>query len=344
MFKTKIRYLSLFSGIEAATVAWEPLGFEPVAFAENAKAPAQLLKENYPSVPNLGDVTRITESDIKALGTIDLVIFGSPCQDLSIAGKRAGMAGERSGLFYDAIRIIQWAREHNRLRFALWENVKGALSSQQGRDFASVVGELAGCSNFSVPENGWGKEGAALGDVGLVEWSVLDAQWFGLAQRRERVFALADFGNWSSRPPLLLERDSLRGDSAPSRQGEQAAPNQFSYCIGQPTQPYRLNSYVFTGGSSNSMRSKNGVACKVAEVSPTLDTTMPCPAKNQGGVGVVQDSYLRRLTPLECERLMGFPDHHTAALSNTKRYETLGNSMAIPVLRWIGGRIAQVFA
>lgn len=100
-----------------------------------------------------------------------------------------------------------------------------------------------------------------------------------------------------------------------------------------------LSSYVFTGGGSNSMRSKNGIDCKVAEVSPTLDTTMLCPAKNQGGVGIVQDDYLRRLTPMEYERLMGFPDNYTAALSNTKRCETLGNSMAIPVLKWIGQRL-----
>src|SRR5690606_8640255 len=103
------------------------------------------------------------------------------------------------------------------LRFALWENVPGAFSSHQGRDFAVVVGEMAGCE-LAVPGDGWGSEGVALGDDALVEWAVLDAQWFGLAQRRRRVFALADFGAWTSRGPVLLEPDSLRGDSAPSRE------------------------------------------------------------------------------------------------------------------------------
>src|SRR5699024_3201044 len=118
-----MRLLSLFSGIEAASVAWEPLGWECVAVSEIEPFPAAMLQHHYPSVPNLGDVTRITEDDIKALGPIDLVVFGSPCQDLSVAGRREGIKGEQSGLFFSAIKIIEWARKHNGCRFALWENV-----------------------------------------------------------------------------------------------------------------------------------------------------------------------------------------------------------------------------
>lgn len=119
-----MKYLSLFSGIEAATVAWHPLGWTPVAFSEIDKTASKFLAETYPHVPNLGDVTKITEEMVKSLGKIDVIIFGSPCTDLSIAGKRLGLEGERSGLFRDAIRIIQWARKHCGLRFALWENVR----------------------------------------------------------------------------------------------------------------------------------------------------------------------------------------------------------------------------
>lgn len=216
-----MRYLSLFSGIEAATVAWHPLGWVPAAFSEIEPFPCAVLAHHYPEVPNLGDVTKITEEQVRALGQLDLVVFGSPCQDLSVAGKRAGLQGERSGLFFTAARIVEWARTHCGCRFALWENVPGAFSSNQGRDFAVVVGELAGVEDVAVPPKGWGNEGAIVGDKGLVEWSTLDAQWFGVAQRRRRVFALADFGDWTRRPPVLLECESLRGDSAPRREAGQ---------------------------------------------------------------------------------------------------------------------------
>ena len=216
-----MRYLSLFSGIEAATVAWHPLGWECVAVAEIEPFPCAVLAHHYPTVPNLGDVSLVTEDQLKALGPIDLVVFGSPCQDLSVAGKRKGLAGERSGLFHIAMRIIGWARTNNDLRWALWENVPGAFSSNSGRDFAAVVEAMAGLAGVDVPPGGWGYEGAAVGQDGLVEWAVLDAQWFGVAQRRRRVFALSDFGDWASRCPVLLEPQGLRGDSAPSREAGQ---------------------------------------------------------------------------------------------------------------------------
>jgi len=212
-----MRYLSLFSGIEAASVAWKSLGWECAAVAEIEPFPCAVLAHHYPDVPNLGDVSRIGPEEIAALGRIDLVVFGSPCQDLSVAGKRKGLAGERSGLFHVAMDIVRWAREFSGCRWALWENVPGAFSSNKGRDFAAVVEQMAGLDDCPVPPKGWGTEGAAVGDEAMVEWAVLDAQWFGVAQRRRRVFALADFGDWANRPPVLLEPQSLRGDTAPSR-------------------------------------------------------------------------------------------------------------------------------
>lgn len=222
---TTMRYLSLFSGIEACTVAWHPLGWECVGVAEIEPFPSAVLAQHYHSVPNLGDVTKITDEQIAALGHIDLVVGGSPCQDLSVAGKRAGLVGVRSGLFHEQLRIFNATRHLCGARFLLWENVPGAFSSNGGADFAVVAGQMAGCE-INVPVDGWGNEGLALGDNGLVEWAVLDAQWFGVAQRRRRVFALLDTGDWPNRPPILLERDSLRGDSAPSRKaGENVAGN-----------------------------------------------------------------------------------------------------------------------
>ncbi len=199
----------------------------------------------------------------------------------------------------------------------------------------------------------------------------MDAQWFGLAQRRERVFALADFGAWQHRPPLLLEREGLRGDSPPVRQEKQNATRQLACAVNEPTNTYRMTAistyveddcastikardhkdatdlvgYFLTGGDSNSMKSSNpDAACKIVGVAPTLDSTTPCPAKNQGGLGIVHNNRLRRLTPLECERLMGFPDSYTSSLSKTNRYKVLGNSMAVPVLTWIGERLKQAIA
>lgn len=230
-----MRYLSLFSGIEACSVAWAPLGWECVAVAEIEPWPSRALAHHYPDVPNLGDVTKVTEEQIAMLGRIDVVVFGSPCQDLSVAGKRKGLDGARSGLFFTAMQIVGWARQWCDCRFALWENVPGAFSSNAGRDFAAVVDAMAGLEGTGVPPKGWGTEGCALGSEAMVEWSTLDAQWFGVAQRRRRVFAIADFGDWRNRPPILLEPESLRGDSAPRREaGQDVAGGTASRTRGEP--------------------------------------------------------------------------------------------------------------
>jgi DNA (cytosine-5)-methyltransferase 1 len=218
-----MRFLSLFSGIEAASVAWLPLGWTCVGVAEIEPFPAALLAHHYPDVPNLGNVKEITAEGIQSLGHIDLVVFGFPCQDLSVAGKRAGLKGERSGLFYDAMRIVRWSRA----RWAVAENVPGLFSSHRGRDFAAVVGEMAGCE-FDVPTDGWKSCGAAAGKDGLVEWSVLDAQFWGVAQRRRRVFLVRDAGDWSGRPPVLFERESLCGHPAPSREAREGIANSLT--------------------------------------------------------------------------------------------------------------------
>ena len=404
-----MKYLSLFSGIEAASVAWQPLGWNAVAFAEVEKFPSAVLAHHYPDVPNLGDVTKITADDIKALGHIDIVVGGSPCQDLSVAGKRAGLAGERSGLFYEQLRIFNEARQHCGARFLVWENVPGAFSINKGRDFAQVVGEMAGLRDVEVPKYGWGYEGAALGDNGLLEWSILDAQYFGVAQRRRRVFALLDTGDWESRKPILLERESVRGNTAPSRkEGEDSSSTVrggVEICGSLATKEYknegtngmsntsaklipviskslcahgvRLDSETETFvpvafGAQNSASQGDSVS---VEFSPTLDKSkVPAVAhydgeKNgylmdkptgplttmQGGgrePGIVTSTMqVRRLTPKECERLQGFSDDYTqipwrnkdvAHCPDGPRYKALGNSMAVPVMRWIGKQIDEV--
>jgi DNA (cytosine-5)-methyltransferase 1 len=226
-----MRYLSLFSGIEAATSAWHPLGWECVGVAEIEPFPSKVLRHHYPNVRNLGDVTKLTEMDVAELGPIDVVVFGSPCQDLSVAGKRKGLAGARSGLFFTAMQIITWSRLWCGTRFALWENVPGAFSSNKGADFAAVVDELSGLAGTEPPPKGWGTEGCTAGPEAMVEWSTLDAQWFGVAQRRRRVFALADFGDWAGRQPILLEPQGVRGDTAPSRKAGESVTHTVAPCL-----------------------------------------------------------------------------------------------------------------
>jgi DNA (cytosine-5)-methyltransferase 1 len=224
-----MRYLSLFSGIEAAAVAWAPLGWQCAAVAEIEPFPCALLAHHFPGVPNLGDITRISRGQIDALGPIDLVVGGFPCQDLSVAGKRAGMgegSATRSALFWDALRIADWSGA----RYVVIENVPGLFSSSDGRDFAAVAGALAGCQ-FDVPPDGWANAGAAAGPNGLVEWRTLDAQFVrveshprAVPQRRRRVFIVRHSGDWARSAPVLLERESLHGHPAPRREaGERIA-------------------------------------------------------------------------------------------------------------------------
>lgn len=220
-----MRFLSLFSGIEAASAALKHLGWTCVGVAEIEPFPCAVLRHHYPDVPNLGDVTKVTQADIDKLGRIDVVVWGSPCQDLSIAGKRRGLDGERSGLFGVGWSIVQMARK-NGCRFSLWENVPGAFSTNGGRDFMRVVATMGGLESFDPPR--FGTEGVAVGPNGFVEWATLDAQWFGVAQKRRRVFALADFGDWSRRPPILLEPESLRGDSPPRREAGKKVAGTFT--------------------------------------------------------------------------------------------------------------------
>lgn len=214
------------------------------------------------------------------------------------------------------MEIIRYARKNNGLRFALWENVPGSFSSNKGADFSAVVEQMAGLENIGVPENGWGKEGAAVGSNGLLEWSVLDAQFFGLAQRRKRVFALLDFGDWESRRPVLLEPEGLRGDTSPSREtgqsatadvgasatkrgfdkqriGQYADNNVASTCAARDYKDatdlvVEKAVYSFDSLSSNSMKSKNPHSgCRQVELAKYLDTSNGCPSKNQGGIAVV---------------------------------------------------------
>jgi DNA (cytosine-5)-methyltransferase 1 len=423
-----MKFLSVCSGIEAASVAWNPLGWEAEALSEIEPFPCQVLKHHYPHVPNLGDMTKFKEWN---LGPIDLFCGGTPCQSFSVAGLRKGLDDPRGNLMLTYLAIADKFRP----RWLVWENVPGVLSSNGGRDFGSFLGGLG--------QLGYG-----------FAYRVLDAQYFGVAQRRKRVFVVGYLGDWRPAAAVLFERDSLCGNPAPSREkGKdtsfcltrgssqrfdaesetmipmavpevmatllsstagisrpgnavtehetyipmQAIPIDSMNHLGRNSENHSLGDFV-PGAPSYTLTKQHSHA--VAQPIP-FDTTQITSSKNfskpktgdpchplasgahapaialaentigrkpenggngdgftEGGPmytlnatgvhGVSTKLAVRRLTPVECERLQGFPDHYTDIKPKGKptpdgpRYKALGNSWAVPVARWIGERIMMV--
>lgn len=388
-----MRYGSVCSGIEAASVAWESLGWQASFLSEIEPFPRSVLAHHYPNTPLHGDFTTIKDGDYEP---IDLLVGGTPCQSFSVAGLRAGLDDPRGNL------MLEFGALAKRLRptWLVWENVPGVLSSNGGRDFGSFL--------------------AMLGQLGYgFAYRVLDAQYFGVAQRRRRVFVVGYLGDWRRAAAVLFESDCLRGNPAPSREaGKEAASDarsRVAKCLTAKSN-MRLNGtdedFVTYGIPGNwigrkpenggnavepmidvapcqTKTDRHGVAYSVAlrgreggataelgdetagclrassgggdkpHVLTVHGTQDPCVSdrtafalgRNNGGENaVMQQMAVRRLTPTECERLQGFPDNYTQVPHRNKpaadgpRYKALGNSMAVPVMKWIGERIAAVEA
>jgi DNA (cytosine-5)-methyltransferase 1 len=447
-----MRYLSVCSGIEAATSAWHHLGWEPVAFSEIEPFPSAVLKHHYPNVPNWGDMTQYkTWPD----ATIDVLVGGTPCQSFSIAGLRKGLEDPRGNLMLTFLGIA----DRYRPKYIVWENVPGVLSSNAGRDFGSFLG--------------------ALGELGY-GWAyrVLDAQWFGVAQRRRRVFVVGCLGDQRRAAEVLFKSEGVSRNPAPSRKARKGtaanaeasvAPGSADVCgtlgsemskqvsnqmLNQPESwfhpvlmrqregkdgggkgpliseeksltlatsndqvlavPFRETADALTaaygtkwngnasadngslfaaqpvniyGGNKRADRPDGGFYVRTdEETSKCLDAASGLnPTCSQGGTAVMQpvatvtdmrglgDGHVaptlraketandfapmlqtamqvRRLTPVECERLQGFPDNFTRIPWKKKpaedcpdgpRYKALGNSMAVPCMKWIGERIGR---
>ena len=398
-----MKFGSVCSGIEAASVAWHPLGWRAQWLAEIDNFPSKVLAHHYPETPNYGDFTNITTD----AGEIELLVGGTPCQSFSLAGLRGGLSDDRGNLALEFIRLA----DRFRPRWIVWENVPGVLSSNGGRDFGSILGALVNV--------GYG-----------FAYRVLDAQFFGVPQRRRRVFLVGHLGDWRLAAAVLFERESLRGNPAKIRKARKEAATysiqSTAICRAPTSGPggagisegvsYTLDcrephAVVSVNGSlSHTLRaegfdaSEDGtgrgtpiVAFDTTQITsktnrsnplpgdpchplaagahppaiafhPTQDpifgAVSPCLSKSVDGMGVahcltahaakggdpstdnytVQDYRVRRLTPRECERLQGFPDDYTAipGASDSARYRALGNSMAVPCMRWIGRRIADV--
>jgi site-specific DNA-cytosine methylase len=222
----QVRYLSVCSGIEAASVAWEPLGWEPAAFAEVEKFPSAVLAHHWPQVPNMGDMTRHESWN---LGAINLLVGGTPCQSFSVAGLRKGLHDPRGGLMLTFLEIAQ----RQRPRWIVWENVPGVLSSHGGRDFGAFLGAL-GALGY-----GWA-------------YRVLDAQWFGVAQRRRRVFVVGCLGDGAAAATVLFESESVCRNPAPSREARERTAAFAPSSIGDYRQGH--GTLRATGGDTGGQR------------------------------------------------------------------------------------------
>jgi DNA (cytosine-5)-methyltransferase 1 len=352
-----MKYLSLCSGIEAATVAWHPLGWEAVAYSEIERFPSEVLAHHYPSTPNLGDMTKFKEWSIES--NVDLLVGGTPCQSFSVAGLRKGLDDPRGNLMLTYLAIA----DKYRPRWLVWENVPGVLSSNGGEDFGTFLGGLG--------ELGYG-----------FAYRVLDAQYFGVAQRRRRVFVVGHLGDWRRAAAVLFERHSLQGHPAPSREkGQAIAPSvttgppfsrtgndrvecEAMVVAASPDGNHTVGTLMardYKGIGNQDLQETHGhepivmqpIPFGVSEkpdVGHCLRSGASKADKHESTTYVAQSMAVRRLTPVECERLQGFPDSYTDIKSKNKptpdgpRYKALGNSMAVPVMAWIGQRIEQVEA
>ncbi|EBN6592229.1 Dam family site-specific DNA-(adenine-N6)-methyltransferase [Salmonella enterica] len=468
-----MRYGSVCSGIEAASVAWESLGWQPAWFAEIEAFPSAVLAHHWPDVTNLGDMTGIAAAvhagDVEAP---DMLVGGTPCQAFSIAGLRYGLADKRGQLSLSYVELANAIDDKRRERgeeeaITVWENVPGVLSSKDNA-FGCFIGALAGESCELQPAGGkWPNAGCVYGPSRIVAWRVLDAQFFGVAQRRRRVFVVASARKEFDPAEVLFEFDSLRRDTPPRREPQTAVTTDTGSGIeggshwDNPANPHptlnQENNIGGIGASNQEVFSQRGaglVSGAYSDISRTLlakendstaedldtyilaygggntggniDVATACTAhgvrmdfdtetfavhgtqdpdtnhelahtlgrnhgqenviitepytiairgreegstvevRNDGtanalltpnggragmGVGAVGwGMQVRRLTPIECERLQGFPDNHTliswrgkdaADCPDGQRYKAIGNSMAVPVMRWIGERIAE---
>lgn len=347
-----MRYASVCSGVEAATLAWEYLGWKPVWFSEIDPFPCTILKERFPNVPNLGDMTKIKGENYH--GTVDLLVGGTPCQGFSLAGKQEGLRDERSVLCLTYVELLKTMRP----RWFVWENVPGVFSSGKGEDFKAFI--------RAIEKSGYS-----------CAWRVLDAQYVrvdgyprAIPQRRRRVFVVGhSSGKWEYPAEVLFEPQIFSRDIAPCRKKW------------KETAPTAGRSVEKTSGDGKERtiicRANDHINAEyVYDVGTTLKAQMmKCPpiilndqggkvmaiehggnaatlrANTHGNEQIVCLNTVRRFTPIECERLMGFPDNWTRIQWKGKpekdcpdgpRYKACGNSMCVNVMRWIDMRIENV--
>ena len=324
MKKIKINHLDLFSGIGGFHLAFEKSGFDVSSyFSEIDKYAIDVYKNNFKNSNYVGSVTDVRAKD---LPKIDAITFGSPCQDFSLAGKRKGMEGDRSSLITEAIRLIDECRP----RFFIWENVKGTFSSNNGEDFWAIIQAFTNIGGYRL------------------EWQLLNTKWF-LPQNRERIYLVGYLGNGSGGEvfPISKVVESFI---------EKGRGNKF---IDVYNKKYRNESPTLADPCHNNIRLQvgdyrydEGFRWRKDNNSPTLhlksnEILVKSATKKGYEEAVVFKNKIRRLTPIECERLQGFPDNWTeygesGKISDTQRYKMCGNAVTVDVVEAVAKNIIKV--
>lgn len=386
-----MRVLSLFSGVGGMDLGLQRAGHQIVGLCEIDRHARSVLRRHHPDAPIHDDVTTLEGEEWR--GRVDVVAGGSPCQDLSVAGRRDGLDGARSGLFWHQCRIA----DTSSAPWVIWENVVGALSSSGGSDFASVLWGLTG-THPGMPDGArWQSQGVVVGPKRWAAWRVLDAQWFGVPQRRRRLFVVAGPRD-VCRPEILLECEGMFGDTPTRPQAEQ----EIAGTLGTRPQRDDLDNhgaYVVESVDSP-MAFVKAKRARSVDDDESWQSDRPAPTLNQfdnghetratvlavepvsfrwhssgragfdirsdhvgtltvgSGLGIPSppgvmtssddQTTVRRLTPRECERLMGFPDDWTRwnaeghEQADSHRYKQCGNGVVTPVTEWIGRRLMEV--
>jgi DNA (cytosine-5)-methyltransferase 1 len=354
---------SLFSGIGGFELGFAAQGFDVSWCAEKDPHCRKVLSNHFPESRIYGDITEIDET---LLSKVDVITGGFPCQDLSIAGKRMGLAGQRSSLFYEFERFIRATSP----RFVVAENVPGLLSSNSGRDFGFVLHEMV---------ERWGCKSIA--------WRILDSQFFGVPQRRKRIFIVGDLRGECAAEVLDLSKSSGGNIEKGKKEGKgiTCTPEgisgtcscKWSKGTGGPSgdEHYNLIAYRWqndrdgmvpddkTGTLRSSMggsgfseinhplihayaigeqSNRNVFSAVPINVSTTVTSIRPAESSHRTQTVIANPEITRRLTPLECERLQGFPDNWTEGQSDTQRYKQIGNAVTVNVTAWIANRIKQI--
>ncbi len=345
---------SLFDGIGVFPLAASRCGIIPTWASEIEKAPVSITKRYFPTMLHLGDITKINGGTIPP---VHIITFGSPCQNLSNIGNREGLAGSQSSLFYHAIRIIEEMRCATNGTYpiiAVWENVMGAFSSNNRLDFKAVL-ESFTKTDIPMPASGeWANAGMVRGKDVEVCWRLLDARYWGkptLAQRRRRIFLVADFGGTRAKEILFKTRD-LQSFPTPCRK-DRLSSTSTSRISAQKT---RGKIPVVRPFQERRMRSAANDRNKTGFIGSFGRTHDPFPTLLAGSVnyfsfwyeGEEKEGFIRQLTPLECERLMGLPEgwtalgHRDEPISDYARYKAIGNAIAVPCAAYIMAGIAKV--
>jgi len=374
-----MNFISLCSGIEAASVAFEPLGWTAIAFSEIDRFANSVLAHHYPETPNLGDITNFRSWPDHIFASAGVIVGGPPCQAFSVAGLRGGLSDARGNLTITYTELIDHADRIRLLHgkppvICIYENVPGLLSDKTGA-FGCFLAGLAGEDEpLEPPGEKWTDAGCVFGPQRAVAWRCLDAQYFGLAQRRKRVFVIASAREGFDPTKVLFEFDGLRRDSAPSREAAKVVAGTLASRTGAgglPGTDESLSGYLQPAQiakplTANLQRLDFDTETFVVHPIAALAENSRAEVRLEGGDGqivgalstgggkpgqgmptIAGSSGVRRLLPVECEFLQGFPRDYTAITikgkpaADSPRYKALGNSMAVSCMHWIGKRISQ---